>query len=79
MIKTTLLILFCILFTGCAAQSQLAKQDQTEWKQYKCSGIKSWNDCKQAALQDCPQGFYIKNELENITIQRREFETTCKG
>lgn len=79
MMKTTLLILFSLFITGCAAKTELAKQDQTPWNLYKCSGIKSWNDCKQAALQDCPQGFHIRNELENITIQRREFETTCKG
>lgn len=79
MIKITLLILCGLLITGCASQTELAMQEQNAWKQYKCSGIKSWHDCKQAALRDCPQGFYIRNELENITIQRREFETACKG
>lgn len=73
------IVLIAFLMTGCAAQSQLAKIDKSAWTEYTCSGIKSWNDCKQAALNTCPEGFYIKNELENITIQRREFEAACRN
>lgn len=65
--------------TGCASQGQLAKIDNHAWAEYTCSGIKSWNDCKQAALNSCPSGFYIRNELENILIQRRVFEVSCKN
>jgi hypothetical protein len=68
-----------LLISGCAAQSQLAKLDEHAWTEYTCSGIKSWNDCKQAALSACPDGFYVRNELENITIQRRVFEAACKN
>jgi len=73
------IILIGFLISGCATQSQLAKLDEHAWTEYTCSGIKSWNDCKQAALRACPEGFYIRNELENITIQRRVFETACKN
>ena len=72
------IILFGFLMSGCATQSQLAKVDQHASTEYSCSGIKSWNDCKQEALKACPEGFNIKSELENVLIQRRVFETTCK-
>jgi hypothetical protein len=75
----TYLILVAFLISGCATQSQLAKIDEYAWAEYSCSGIKSWNDCKQAARAACPDGFYVKNQLENITIQRREFAAACKG
>ena len=75
----TYLILVAFLMSGCAAQSQLAKVDEFAWAEYKCSGIMSWNDCKQAARMACPDGFYVKNQFENITIQRREFEAACKS
>jgi hypothetical protein len=72
------IMLFGFFMSGCAVQCQLAKLDQHAWTEYTCSGIKSWNDCKQEALNACPEGFYVKNELENLLIQRRVFETTCK-
>ncbi len=73
------ILLSVFLISGCAAQNQLAKVDEYAWTEYTCSGIKSWNDCKQEALNACPEGFYIKNELENLLIQRRVFETACKN
>jgi len=72
-------IFLLLLISGCAAQSQMTNIDESAWSEHTCSGIKSWNDCKQAALKACPQGFYIRNELENITIQRRVFEAACKA
>ena len=73
------IVLVGFLISGCAAHSQLAKINDYAWTEYTCSGIKSWNDCKQAALSACPEGFYVRNELENITIQRRVFEAACKN
>lgn len=73
------IVLVGFLISGCAAQSQLAKINEYSWTEYTCSGIKSWNDCKQAALSACPEGFYVRNELENIAIQRRVFEAACKN
>jgi hypothetical protein len=75
----TYLILVGFLVSGCASQSHLAKADDYAWTEYKCSGFKVWNDCKQAARSDCPDGFYVRNQFENITIQRREFEAACKS
>jgi hypothetical protein len=75
----TLLVLTALLIGGCAGPSYLTKVDEYAWAEYKCSGILSWNDCKQAARMACPDGFYVKNQFENITIQRREFEAACKG
>lgn len=75
----TFILCSVLLMTGCATQSQLAKIDDYAWSEYTCSGFKTWNDCKQAALAVCPRGFYVKNQFENITIQRREFEVACKG
>ena len=73
------IVLVGFMISGCAAQSQLAKINDYAWTEYTCNGIKSWNDCKQAALSACPEGFYVRNELENITIQRRVFEAACKN
>ena len=67
------------IISGCATQSQLAKIDEYAWAEYKCSGFQSWNDCKQAARMACPDGFFVRNQFENYTIQRREFEAACKS
>ena len=60
------IILIGFLISGCASQSQLAINEYA-WTEHTCSGIKSWDDCKQAALNACPEAFYIRNEFENIT------------
>lgn len=73
------LMLVGFLMSGCAGPSHLAKIDEYAWAEYTCSGFKVWNDCKQEARSVCPEGFYVRNQLENITIQRRVFEAACKS
>ena len=72
-------ILSVLLLSACASQNYKEKLNTADWSETKCSGIKSWNDCKIEAHTSCPNGFYVKDELENITIQRREMQFTCKS
>ena len=77
--KNLLVTLSLVLISGCASKSQLAKVDDHEWTELKCSGFLTWNECRQEARAICPNGFYTSDYLENYTIQRREISVACKG
>lgn len=79
MSKFLLLALFGLLLNACASQSQLAKIDENQWTEVKCSGFLTWHDCRQEALAACPNGFHMADQFENITIQRREVNIACKS
>ena len=66
------------LLAGCAQSSKLARLDDSEWTTLTCSGFSTWNECRKEALAICPKGFYISEQLENYTIQRREVSVACK-
>ena len=70
-------IAFSVL-AGCAQSSKLSRLDSSEWTTLTCSGFSTWNECRQEALAICPKGFYISEQLENYTIQRREVSVACK-
>ena len=72
------LLAMCLL-NACASQGYKQQLNTADWSQTKCSGIKSWHDCKAQAQTSCPSGFYVKDELENVTIQRREMQFACKA
>jgi|GEM_PF-844632 len=72
-------LLLSLLLTACASQTQLAKIEPHEWTELKCSGFLTWNECRQEAQAICPNGFYIADYFENITIQRREVSIACKS
>jgi hypothetical protein len=75
-----ILILASLVFvSGCASQTQLAKIDSHEWTELKCSGFLTWHECRQEARAICPNGYYVADYLENITIQRREVSIACKS
>jgi hypothetical protein len=78
MTKIFLLALLTTLMTGCASQAQIAKLESYEWTEFTCSGFLTWNDCRQEARTICPKGFYIADQLENYTIQRRTVSIACK-
>lgn len=63
---------------GCASHSQLAKIQEHEWTELTCSGFLTWNECRQEARAICPNGFYVADQFENITIQRRVVSVACK-
>ncbi len=74
------LIITVFLLAGCVSQpKQALLKDQYAWTELSCSGFKSWQDCNAEALNACPDGFYIKNELGNWLIQRRVVEVACKA
>lgn len=77
--KNLLALMLLVLASGCASQTQLAKIDEHEWTELKCSGFLTWNECRQEARAICPNGFYMADYLENYTIQRREVSVACKG
>ncbi len=79
--KIKLLLILTMLFTaGCVNQSKLALlNDPNKWSELNCSGFKTWNDCNTEAMQLCPTDYYVKNQLENLLIQRRVVEIACKG
>ena len=68
-----------LIFSGCASKSQLAKIEEHEWAELKCSGLLTWAQCRDEAHAMCPNGFYITDQFENITIQRREVNIACKS
>ena len=68
-----------LLMAGCAQNSKLSRLDDSEWTTLTCSGFSTWNECRQEALAICPKGFYISEQLENYTIQRREVSVACKS
>ena len=70
---------FGVLVSGCASQTQLAKIDSHEWTALKCSGFLTWHECRQEARAICPNGFYMADQLESYTIQRREVSIACKS
>ncbi len=77
--KNLLVFMLLVLASGCASQAQLAKIDAHEWTELKCSGFLTWHECRQEARAICPNGYYVADYLENITIQRREVSVACKG
>ena len=74
-----LIAISILMLTGCAQNAKLAKLDPSEWSTLTCSGFSTWNECRQEALAICPKGFYISEQLENYTIQRREVSVACKS
>lgn len=78
MTRMGMLALLTLALGACANQTKLAKIDAQNWTELKCSGIKSWHDCKTEAQAICPRGFYAANHLENWLIQRRVVEVACK-
>jgi len=77
--KIYLVILLALCVSACAPQTQLAKIDQSEWTELKCSGFLTWNECRQEARAICPHGFYTADYYENYNIQRREVSVACKS
>lgn len=77
--KNLLALMLLVLASGCASQTQLARVDEHEWTELKCSGFLTWNECRQEARAICPNGFYTADYLENYSIQRREVSVACKG
>jgi hypothetical protein len=78
MFKFSLVLTSAMLLSGCAAQTQLAKVNQSEWTELTCSGFLTWNECRQAAQAKCPNGFYTADPIENWLIQRRVVSVACK-
>jgi len=80
MMKTVspIILLFSLLVSGCASQTQLAKIDSYEWTELTCSGFLTWNECRQEAHAICPHGFYTADYYENYNIQRRVVSVACK-
>lgn len=76
---SSLIAVAFLLITGCAQNSKLSRLDSSEWTTLTCSGFSTWNECRQEALAICPKGFYISEQLENYTIQRREVSVACKS
>ena len=76
--KALLLITMLILLSACASQSKIAQLESYEWTDLTCSGFQTWHNCRTEARAICPHGFYIANQLENFTIQRREVSVACK-
>jgi hypothetical protein len=72
-------LIFSLFLSACASQTQLAKTDDSQFTEIKCSGFLTWHDCRKEAIAICPSGFLITNQLENITIQRREVSVACKS
>jgi hypothetical protein len=79
LLSVSLVLVSGTLISGCASQTQLAKIDDHEWTELKCSGFLTWHECRQEARAICPNGFYIADQLENVTIQRREVSVACKS
>jgi hypothetical protein len=79
LMSVSLVLVSGTLISGCASQTQLAKIDDHEWTELKCSGFLTWHECRQEARTICPNGFYIADQLENVTIQRREVSVACKS
>jgi len=71
-------ILALIVLSGCAHNTQYANLDSAQWTELTCSGIESWQNCRNEAQEICPQGFYTANHIENLLIQRRVVEVACK-
>lgn len=79
MFKLAIVITFAMIVAGCAAHTQLAKIDSSEWTELTCSGFLTWNECRQEAQAICPHGFYTADHLENWLIQRRVVSVACKA
>lgn len=77
--KASLSLTIVALLAGCASQTQLAKVEPNQWTELTCSGFLTWNECRQEAHTMCPNGFLMSNQLENLTIQRREVSIACKS
>jgi hypothetical protein len=77
--KLRLMAIPFFLLTSCAQNSKISSLDSQEWTTLTCSGFSTWNECRQQAQSKCPNGFYISNQLENYTIQRREVTVACKS
>ncbi len=73
------LILIAALLAGCAQNSKVASLESHEWTTLTCSGFSTWNECRQEARSICPNGFWMADQLENYTIQRREVSIACKS
>ena len=79
MLKLPLVITFVLLVSSCAAPTQLAKINSSEWTELTCSGFLTWNECRQEAQAMCPHGFYTADHLENWLIQRRVVSVACRA
>ena len=79
LVNTGLAVAGILLLTSCAQNPKVANLDSYKWTTLTCSGFSTWNECRQEALAICPKGFYISDQLENYTIQRREVSVACKA
>ncbi|WP_020168061.1 MULTISPECIES: hypothetical protein [Methylotenera] len=79
LVNASLVAVGLLLLAGCAQNPKVANLDSYEWTTLTCSGFSTWNECRQEALAICPKGFYISDQLENYTIQRREVSVACKA
>jgi hypothetical protein len=73
-----LMLLILTGMTACTPLHQI-KSSQNNSTEITCSGIKSWQDCRDQAKRLCPEGYATSDVLENIAIQRRVMTITCNG
>lgn len=77
--KWFLMMFLLMTLTACFKNTQYAKIPNEQWSDVSCNWFESWEDCKKAAKNLCPDGYYATNHMENYYTQTRTVSVACRG
>jgi hypothetical protein len=73
--KNLLIIVLFLFISACADESI---KSNIVWDKVSCNGFQGWDACMQHARRQCPNGFNVANQKEDIVTQVRKMNFSCK-